>query len=79
MVQTAGVAGLGNLSRGPDGRQAATWEVDGRPGGWEAGVGGLVGGRGVCLLDGQGSVVAGPVVRLRVGGGLEVLLQTETD
>ena len=35
----------------------------------------LVGSGGVGLLDGQGSVVAGPVVWLRVGGGLEVLLQ----
>ena len=75
MVQTTRVAGLGNLGWGPDGSQAAAREVDGRPGGWQTGVGGLVGGRGVGLLDRQGSVVAGPVVGLRVGGGLEVLLQ----
>ena len=75
MVQTARVAGLGNLSRGPDGCQASAWEVDWRPGGRQTGVGGLVGGRGVGLLDREGSVVAGTVVGLRVGGGLEVLLQ----
>ena len=75
MVQAARVAGLGNLGRGPDGGQAAAREVDGRPGGREAGVGRLVGGGGVGLLHRQGSVVAGPVVRLGVGRGLEVLLQ----
>ena len=75
MVQTAGVAGLRDLGRGPDSGQTTAREVDGRPGRREAGVGCLVGSGGVGLLDGQGSVVAGPVVRLGVRGGLEVLLK----
>ena len=75
MVQTARVAGLGYLGRGPDGSQAAAREVDGRPRGRQTGVGGLVGSGGVGLLHRQGSVVAGPVVGLGVGRGLEVLLQ----
>ena len=41
MIQAARVAGLGHLSRGPDSGQAAAREVDGRPRGWEAGVGRL--------------------------------------
>ena len=75
MVQTARVAGLGHLGRGPDGSQAAAREVDGRPRGRQTGVSGLVGSGGVGLLHWQRSVVAAPVVGLRVGGGLEVLLK----
>ena len=75
MVQTAGVAGLRHLGRGPDGGQATAREIDGRPGRREAGVCRLMGSGGVGLLDWQGSVVAGPVVWLGVRGGLEVLLK----